>query len=74
MDIILTQFVKCRYEKMMETIAEWENEKNVKARRKKEQKEVFLLFMVYKKQCTVSIIEMCVSFAKESSKILCYKS
>ncbi|KAL6867617.1 hypothetical protein ACP4OV_015641 [Aristida adscensionis] len=30
------------YQKMMETIAEWENEKKVKARRKKEQKETEL--------------------------------
>lgn len=35
--------VKIRYEKMIETIAEWETEKKVKARRQKEQKEVFLV-------------------------------
>jgi len=34
---------KFRYEKMMETIAEWETEKKVKARRQKEQKEVLIL-------------------------------
>lgn len=34
---------KFRYEKMMETIAEWETEKKVKARRHKEQREVFNL-------------------------------
>jgi hypothetical protein len=33
---------KFRYEKMMETIAEWETEKKVKARRQKEQKEVLV--------------------------------
>lgn len=37
--------VKFRYEKMMETIAEWENEKKVKARRQKEQKEVSILLI-----------------------------
>lgn len=35
--------VKFRYEKMIETITEWETEKKVKARRQKEQKEVFLV-------------------------------
>lgn len=34
--------VKEEYEKMMETISEWENEKKVKARRHKEQKEIEL--------------------------------
>ncbi|KAJ1298253.1 hypothetical protein BS78_01G439600 [Paspalum vaginatum] len=34
--------VKEEYEKMMDTIAEWENEKKVKARRQKEQKETQL--------------------------------
>jgi len=36
---------KFRYEKMMETIAEWETEKKVKARRQKEQKEVLILLV-----------------------------
>jgi hypothetical protein len=38
-------YFKFRYEKMMETIAEWENEKKVKARRQKEQKEVLILLI-----------------------------
>ena len=36
---------KFRNEKMMETIAEWETEKKVKARRQKEQKEVLILLV-----------------------------
>jgi len=36
---------KFRYEKMMETIAEWETEKKVKARRQKEKKEVLILLV-----------------------------
>jgi hypothetical protein len=38
-------YFKFRYEKMMETIAEWETEKKVKARRQKEQKEVLILLI-----------------------------
>lgn len=40
----LTRCQNFRYKNMMDTIAEWENEKKVKAKRQKEQKEVFVYY------------------------------
>jgi hypothetical protein len=53
MEITLIQVVKYRHQKMMETIAEWENEKKVKARRKKERKKSFFVIHGFKK-CIVT--------------------